>query len=290
MKNPLSRRTRPHGHGYTGLLVFFLTTFQQLHSQGVHSPMAAPWLGQGAGSHRFQDPFSFTVNQAALAGTRHCAAALYGERRFLLKELSLYRFAFMLPVGNNGAGLMLNRYGYANFNESVAGLAYGIHLGKAAIGIQLNYLGRQVVGYGQDATAYAEGGAIWHAGNRLHIGFQVFNPYGGRFRKNRDEKLASVYTTSLCYEFSESFMLHASVQKEENIPAGLLAGFQYRYLGQLFVSGGISTGINAPYLSCGWRWQQWRMDLTAAWHLQLGISSGLTVIYNLNNPEKDTDE
>lgn len=90
--------------------------------------------------------FSFTSNQAALAGAKFAAVGVYGERRFMLEETSLYGLALALPTKNLGNfGVMVNYSGFSNFNENKAGLAYARSLGsKVDIGIQFNYYGYRI--------------------------------------------------------------------------------------------------------------------------------------------------
>ena len=52
----------------------------------------------------------------------------------------------------------------------------------------------RIAGYGSAGTVNFEAGAIFHFSERFHLGLHIYNPVGGKFGKNTDEKLASVYT------------------------------------------------------------------------------------------------
>ena len=63
-----------------------------------------PYTSLGAYTTKQADPFSFTGNQAALAQIKSLGAGIYGERRFLLAENTVYGVALALPtkMGNFG--------------------------------------------------------------------------------------------------------------------------------------------------------------------------------------------
>ena len=89
-----------------------------------------PYTSLGAYSTEQKDPFAFTNNQAALAGLKWATAGVFGERRFMLSENSVYAFAAAFPSRAGNFGVQVNYAGFKNFNEKKAGLAYARKLGK----------------------------------------------------------------------------------------------------------------------------------------------------------------
>lgn len=107
-------------------LVFFLALlFERIHAQAIHLLPAEPFLHSGAYSIRFADPFSFTANAAALAFYDRAGAGVFGQKKFLLKELSSLQAAAYSPVSFGALGFCTQYNGDANYNETEFGLAYG---------------------------------------------------------------------------------------------------------------------------------------------------------------------
>jgi hypothetical protein len=243
------------------------------------------YTGLGAYSNNHNDVFSFTSNQAALAQLKNPAAAIFGERRFLLNEMNNYSAAVGVTTSSGNFGLETKYYGFTDYNETQIGLAYGRKLGsKIDIGAQFNYNGLNLSsGYGNASTVSFELGTILHLSDRLHTGIHINNPVGGKYGKNNEEKLSSVYTIGFGFEASEKFLISAMVEKEEDQPININAGFQYKLIPQLMVRAGMATATSSAYAGLGLTIKSFRIDVTAGYHPQLGISPGLLLLFNLKS-------
>ncbi len=264
---------------YLILLLLFFYTFSI--GQTVRRPVAALYTGLGAYSINHIDVFSFTANQAALAQAKNFSAGMYGEKRFLLQELSFYQLAVALPTKSGNFGVKAGYYGFAEFNESQIGLAYARKLGeKADVGVQFNYNGVNIAGYGNASAINFEIGTILHLTEKINAGIHIYNPVGGKLGKSGEEKLASVYSFGMGYEASDKFFISAEIEKEENQPVNINAGMQYKFLPQLMARAGIATVSSNAYFGVGFFLKTFRIDITAAYHPQLGITPGLMFIYS----------
>jgi hypothetical protein len=266
-------------HSVIYLLCFFLTN--PVFTQITRKPVASPYLGLGAYSISHADVFSFTSNQASLAQIKNSSAGIYGERRFLLSELNYYSAAVALPTSSGNFGFQAGYFGFSDYNETQLGLAYGRKLGnKIDIGVQFDYNGMQITGYGKASAIIFQIGTVMHISEKLHAGFHAYNPVGGKFGKDQQEKLASVYTAGIGYEASEKFFVSAEIQKEENRPVTVNAGLQYNFLPQLLARAGVSTGTSVIYAGIGLQLKSFRMDITTSHHPQLGVTPGLMLLFN----------
>ena len=251
-------------------------------AQTVRRPITAIYTGLGAYSINHVDVFSFTSNQASLAQIKNTSAGVYGEKRFLLKELSLYQAAVTLPTKSGNFGLKAGYYGFTDYNESQIGLAYARKLGeKVDVGVQFNYHAIKISGYGNASAINFEIGTILHLTDKLHAGVHAYNPAGGKLGKNGEEKLASVYAVGLGYEASDKFFVSAEVEKEENQPVTINTGMQYKFLPQLMARAGIATASSNAYFGVGLFLKSFRIDITAGYHPQLGITPGLLFLFKL---------
>lgn len=270
-------------------IIFIVTCLSQ--AQILRRPVAAAYTSLGAYSLNHVDVFSFTANQAALAQIKNAAIGVYGERRFLLNELSYYNAAFALPTSTGNFGLKTMYYGFSNYNETQLGLAYGRKLGsRVDIGAQFNYNSISISGYGNASAINFEIGTILHLTDQVHTGIHVNNPVGGKFGKDhpdgyREEKLPSVYTIGLGYDASEKFLISAEVVKEEDRDVNVNAGLQYRFLPQLHARAGIATATTTTWIGIGLKLKSFRIDISSSYHPQLGISPGLLLLFHFNQKE-----
>ena len=254
----------------------------------VRRPVAAVYAGLGSYSINHVDVFSFTNNQASLAQMKNASAGVYGERRFMLDELSLYQLAIAVPTNSGNFGVKAGYFGFSDNNESQMGLAYARKLGsKMDIGVQFNYNGIQVSGYGNSSAINFEIGTVFHLTDKLHTGVHAYNPVGGNYGKNSEEKLASIYTIGFGYEASDKFFISAEIEKEENQPVNINGGIQYKFLPQFMARAGIATNTSQVYAGVGLFLKTFRLDVVASYHPQLGVTPGLMLIYNFskNNNE-----
>jgi hypothetical protein len=268
------------------LILLFSFSILFINGQTVRRPVAALYTGLGAYSINHVDVFSFTNNQASLAQIKNVSAGVYGERRFMLDELSLYQLAVAVPTNSGNFGVKAGYFGFSEYNESQIGLAYGRKLGtKLDVGVQFNYNNVQISGYGNATAVNFEIGTILHLTDKLNAGIHAYNPVGGKFGKNEEEKLASVYTVGFGYEASEKFFVSAEIEKEEDQPVNVNAGMQYRFLSQLLARAGIATNTSNVYAGVGLFLKTFRIDVVASYHPQLGITPGLLLIYSFSKKE-----
>jgi len=251
--------------------------------QMVRSPLSVRYIGIGTYSETFADVFSFVNNQAALSVVREATAGVYSESRFLLKELSLYQAAAALPVHKGGIGISATYTGFKNFSESQFGLAYGRALGeKASLGIAMNYNMVRVPGYGNAGAVICQLGCIFHVTEKLHAGWHVYNPLGGKFGKSSNEKIAAIYTMGFGYEISDQFFVTAEVAKEENQRVNISPAIHYAFLKQFFVRAGMMSSTANSFFGFGISWKIFRADLVLTWHPQLGFTPSALLILNFS--------
>jgi hypothetical protein len=268
------------------LLSMSLLTVITLHGQTLRRPVAAPYTGLGSYSFNHTDVFSFTSNQASLAQLKNAGAGVYGERRFLQPELNNYTAAIALPTHSGNFGMKAAYSGFTDYNETGVGLAYARKMGnKVDIGVQFNYNSIRIPAYGNASTIGFEAGTILHITDRLHTGFQINNPVGGKFGKDQQEKLPSVYTAGFGYDASEKFFFSAEIIKEEDQPVNVSAGLQYKFIQQLLIRAGISSSTASAWFGLGFSLRSFRVDVTISYHPQLGISPGLLLIFNFVKKE-----
>jgi len=270
--------------------IYILLVFTVIHSnskaQSLRKPLAASYIGLGAYSINHLDAFSFTSNQAALAQIKNAAIGVYGENRFSLNATNMYSAVAVMPSKQGNFGIQIDYFGFKDYNESQIGLAYARSLGsKLDVGVKFNYYSFRIPTYQSSSTVDFEIGVIAHLTDKLNAGIHFYNPVGGNLSKTVDEKLSSVYTFGLGYEASESFLVSAEIVKEEDLPVNVNAGVQYNFEKQFFARVGVNSGNQSPYAGAGISWKDMRLDVSASYHPQLGLSPGLMLIVNFKSKE-----
>ena len=246
-------------------------------AQALWRPLTAAGTGWGAYSLNHSTLFSFTTNQGALARLKKTSMAFYGERKYLLTELNYCTAVIGFPAGPGNFGLKANYAGFSDYNESQLGIAYARSLGKTLdAGLQFNYNSIRIAsGYGSASAISAELGVLLHISEKFHAGIHIDNPAGGKFGKNGEERIASVYTFGMGYEASEKFFLGAEIIKEEDQPVNVNAGMQYRFIPLLLVKGGFSAVTSSGWLGAGLTKGNLHLEIITRYHPQLGITPGL---------------
>lgn len=263
------------------LVVFAFATSK---AQTLHSPLSVGYIKTNTYSSLHNDAFSFVGNQAALAGIKKISVGVYGERRFVLADLSSYQLAFALPTSSGSFGLLANYFGGSSYNESQFALAYARNLGKIDVGAQFNYQQLKVTGYGNASAINFEAGAILHVNEQFQTGIHIYNPTRVSIGKNVEEKLPFVYSFGMGYDASDKFFIGTEIEKVEDQPVNINSGLQYSFDEKLFARVGVSSATSSFYLGVGFLWNGFRIDVAASLHPSLGVTPGMLLVYN--SPEK----
>ncbi|MDH7461925.1 hypothetical protein QEG73_11580 [Chitinophagaceae bacterium 26-R-25] len=252
-------------------------------AQIVRSPLSNHYTGAVTYSKKFADVFSFSGNQAALGNLKNSAAGLYGEKRFGLNALGNYHGVIGIPLKNAGVGVNMYYSGSGDFNETQAGLAYGLLLASnIAIGTQVNFNQVRITGYGAASTVNFELGTLFFLSSKVTMGLHIYNPVGGKFGKNSSEKFASIYKAGVGYDASENFFVSAEIAKEENLPVNVNTAMQYNFNNHFLARGGVSSAIANYFLGVGILWSAMRLDVISSYHQQLGFSPSLMMVFNFS--------
>jgi hypothetical protein len=269
------------------LFYFFLLAIHVTNAQSLRKPVSASYIGLGAYSVHHLDVFSISSNQAALAQIKNPSAGFYGEKRFLMAETNLYSAIIAVPTKEGNFAFQADYFGYKNYNESQLGIAYARSVGKKLnLGIKFNYYSFRIPGFESPSTVNFEIGVICRFTEKLNAGIHFYNPVGGRLSKTENDKLSSVYSFGMGYEASDNFLVSAEIVKHEGLPVNVNAGVQYNFAKQFFARFGIASQNGSPYGGAGVSWKNFRLDISASYHPQLGLSPGLMLIMNLK-PEKN---
>ena len=259
--------------------------------QGIGQPIGARYLGLGTYSTKFMDVYATRNNPAALAQLPLAGVALYAERRFLQDDLNLYTGSFGIPVGEGGFALHGSYFGFDLQNQTQLQLAYGRKLGsKVDLGVAFDYRALNQAGiYGNSNALTGSIGVMFHLSEKIHAGVYAYNPIRAAWSKSeKEERLPSRYTFGMGYDASDKFFISAELEHEEGSGLNVNAGFQYRFLPQFFIRGGIATLTTNYFVGVGMQLSGFRLDVATSYHPQLGLSPGLLLAFDFGKKKPST--
>ncbi|HEY0068009.1 MAG TPA: hypothetical protein VGB46_11620 [Flavisolibacter sp.] len=229
------------------------------------------------------DAFSFAANSAALASLKKFSVATYGERRFLLQDLTFYSLALVLPAAGGSFGLRADLFGGSLYRETSCTLAYARSLGeRLKSGVQFHLYHINMPGYGRASAITAEAGFLYRLADQWSLGFNAYNPAGVWLGKNRAERLPAVYSLGLGFDPSGKLYMGFELCKEESQPVDFRAGLQYAFHERFLARAGLASSSSTFCLGAGIRLGLLRVDATASLHPQAGLTPGFLIHYPFN--------
>ena len=269
---------------YTFLFINVILVNAQIGNDMIGARSAA----MGGYNVTLSDVWSANNNQAGLGFMEELSGGIYYENRFLLKETSYKAGAFVLPVKKGALGLSVTSFGFELYNETKAGLSYGMRFGdKFSMGVQLNYLNTSLSqDYGSKTSITGAVGLIAKLSKELSFGVHIYNPTRAKLAEYDNERIPTIMKLGLDYRFSDKVMLAVSTEKDVNFDAVVNAGLEYHITQILYLRGGISTNPTQYAFGFGMQLKDFKIDISSSFHQTLGITPGISIIYSRKKKSK----
>ncbi len=265
---------------WANLIPMAILCMHTVTGQTVRYPVSLPHISSGAYSSRFSTVLSARANIASLASLDDFGIGAYGERRFLLQEISSYTAVAGIPTSSGNFACMADYFGYSGYNESELSIGYGRKLNETIdIGAAFNYYSVRIPSYGKAGSYNFEVAVVIHISEALHTGVRIYNPLRSTLGNHRMERLAASYTAGFGYQPSDNFLFSLEIIKEDGRSVAVHTGIQYRPVPQLFGTAGYITGNRQFYFGVGYLHRQIRVDMMAAFHQHIGVSPGIMILY-----------
>lgn len=255
---------------------------------GENLTAGADQAAMGGANATTQNVFSAHNNPAGLGFVDKISFGLYADRPFLVKEINNFNLSGAIPVSKVGTfGVDVNFLGYSAYNETRAGFAYARSFGdKVSAGVKFDYLRLAIRDNGSKNTFAFAVGVQYQPFEVLRIGAYVYNPVATTLDKTYKEKVATSFNLGLTYLPSDKFMITIEGEKELNEKARFKGGIEYRPIQPLFLRIGAATNPTLVTFGIGTAFKSFRIDAAASWHLQLGITPQVSLVYNINKKPK----
>lgn len=263
-------------------ILLTLCTLSLLVRAGDNPPLGARSMGMaGCGTALSTDVWGMQNNQASIAGIESFQAGIFYESRFLVSELGMKGFAAILPTKSGNFGLNVNSFGYSQYSETKAGLAYARKLGERfSMGIQLDYYNTRIgENYGSSSGVAGEIGILAEPVKNLFVGLHLFNPTRTRLNGNLDERLPTIMRFGMSYKFSEQVFVIAEAEKDVDFKTTFRGGIEYRPLPVFYIRAGAASNPGMVSMGFGVILKKFRLDVASSFHSVLGFSPSLGLQY-----------
>lgn len=251
----------------------------------------------GGAASTNNDIWATNNNVGALGFLEQSGAGLYYENRFILPETGSYGLNFAYSAKKVGVfGLAVSRFGYKLFNRNAVGIRYARNFGpyiSAGVGVNYHYIfiGN---GYGNASAVSAELGILGRVNKELSVSFHLVNPVRMNITRYQNEKLPMIIRFGISYNWVSKVLTSLEVDADPEQKPNVKFGIEYKPVPLFLIRGGFSSRPLAGSFGFGFDYKIMKLDLSAAYHQQLGfspqigmsISFGKKVKYQTPAPRK----
>jgi len=236
--------------------------------------------GMGDAGMLLEDPWSSFYNQAGLAGIEKPVAAVCHERPYLLDELSVNSFVFVIPVRPGTITSSYATNGYPLWRESRAGLSFARKFGKRwSAGLQLDYFHTHIPSEEPVSPLFTfEFGILAEPVSNFLLGFHWFNPVRADYPESGNQRIPVIYTVAAGYRIDKKIILLAEAGKDILYPLSGKIGIEYSPGKNIQLRYGYNT-IRGHSAGFGLRLKHFQIDTAFSKHPQLGYSPSLSMAY-----------
>jgi hypothetical protein len=226
------------------------------------------------------DFWSSFQNQALLSQYESSGLGINYQNRFGLAETGTATAGFILHRQGTSLGLIYSHFGYRDFTRHSAGIAGSLNLSeKISAGVQVDFCAERTPGeYNERRTLTFETGIFIIPSENVRIGIHVFNPVPNSLRKSY---LPLNIRTGAGIFLGRSLFASAEAEMSTGRAVVIKTGFEFEAGNDLFVRAGFSSENYSFSFGAGYLIRDVRFDLGFSSHQNLGISSSVSIIFNI---------
>jgi hypothetical protein len=270
------------------LFLLFLGTFFFSNAQGW-MPQGARSSALGNASTVLTDVFAFHHNPGALGFNTQGGVGVSYENRYLMRELQSQGITIVQPLKKGVISAGGQFYGYETFRTNRVGAGYSLKLTEnLSAGVQLNYLNvRLDQFYGAKHTLTGEVGMMAKIGEKLSLGFSVFNLGRTKLSEYQDDRLTTLMRLGAGYKLSKQLLFLIELENEITKSPRLKAGIEYSPSDMFYVRAGFQGAPIEFSFGFGVKWNKFKLDLATHYHQQLGWTPSAAMIYQFKNADNE---
>jgi len=267
-----------------GIVVIISIFFTKSFATGDLTITGGRSASMGYTSVATADAWSGFNNQAGLSWSRKFIVGIYLENKFLIKEISLKAIGAVMPIKRGTWGLSFSHFGYSQYNEIKAGLAYSMLFGKKfSAGLQFDYLRmKQGADYGSRNIVTFEIGFQFRITGRLNLGVHIYNPFPVKVFETGKETLPVIFRLGFAWQLSNSVLGSVEFEKDLIMKPIYKAGLEYHFVKPVYFRFGFLTNPSQFTFGLGVELGKFNFDLASSYHPVLGYSPQASLIYFFN--------
>ena len=233
------------------------------------------------------DFWSIQNNPAGMSRWRNVSVGIAYENRFLMRELSYYNGAAVLPVNIGTFGVSFSRFGYSEYNENKIGVAYARAFGPhLRIGMQIDYLAFKFSGdYAKRRTATFEIGMQTDISDDLCLGVYIFNPINVKLKTIHNQHVPVVFRFGLAYKITRDFIATTEIEYNTDKNIDYRFGIEYLTTKEFYIRAGIHTNLATACIGAGYTLKNVIIDVSATMNQYTGVSFQTSFVFNIKKLE-----
>ena len=230
------------------------------------------------------DLWSAHQNQGAMAFMDQSAIGVNYGRRFNLGELSQVGLAALWHSDLGNFALTGHRDGFASFNRTKFGLAYGRLFGdNIGFGVQFNVMNTYIEETETQPLGFTfELGFRYKISDEFSFAAHYFNPTRSRIHPDFDDRYSTILRAGFEFAPNSDFCLAGEAYKDMNQDIAFRLGIDYGIWEVIHLRTGFSTGNQQFGGGLGIVAGRLDIDLSAQLHRTLGWTPQVGLNYRLN--------
>lgn len=220
---------------------------------------------------------------AAAPKMKNAQIGIYGENRFMLKQLTKFNCALVVPKQRSAFAIQAVYQGMSLMNFTGIDVGYGMELGKmmsAGIKIESGSIKfpverkKYMIGY--------QAGTILKASEKTHLGIHITSRYFLSRKKMNDQLTSYTIHTGIGHQINKNLYLCLEINKIKDMQVFLMPYLRWTVGENVQLHLGTSEPLNTGYLGIGWTGSKKNIMFSAASHPQLGFSGSISFCHKLN--------
>ena len=259
------------------LFLFLILFYTSVSAQKNPGPRS---VAMGSAGVSLKDIWSLQQNPSGIAVIEKSKLGIAYERHLLDQELSTQTALFAFLFLKNVIGLSFERYGFTDYREQHAGIAFARKFGNSlnlAIGFKYHQL--SIGGYGSSNAFSAEAGFQFDITEKLTLASHIANPGRSRYENLTGSNLPVILSFGAAYRFSNKVLIISDVRKVLNSSTDLRFGLEYTIIPCFSLRGGVSANPFKQYAGFGFNYNHLTVDVSVSSNPILGYSPQIALGY-----------
>jgi hypothetical protein len=271
------------------IVTIFLTgsICQYAASQSTSTLIGARSNGMAYASSCVGDAWSLFNNVGGMAKTEHLTTAFTLDAQPAFKPFNRSAAVVAIPFSFGVSGIGAYRFGDDLYNEQLLTVGFSNQFGLASLGLKVNYVQYNVVGYGRKDAVSISFGGIAQLSPKLSFGAHITNINQPVLSKDdQDEKLPTILNAGVAFKPTDKVFITTELQKDLSFEALWKTGIEYKIHKKFFLRTGIHVNPNAGFFGFAFHTKKLLVDYAYSHFSNLGAKHQASIGFSLNKENK----